>query len=128
MAEQSLPVFILACVACGKTVSGKEDKCPRCGASFEGLEFECPFCGEKVTASQSRCGSCNTEFEIFAEEVADTALVALDSAESQMQPVVEEVPEAAPTQDQAAYECPSCGKPVGEADTKCPHCGAMFSE
>jgi DNA-directed RNA polymerase subunit RPC12/RpoP len=126
MAEQSLPVFILACVACGKTVSGKEDKCPRCGASFEELEFECPFCGEKVTASQSKCVSCDTEFEIFAEEVAEASSVELDSEGS--------APEEAPlltegeAPDQASYECPSCGKPVGESDTKCPHCGVMFSE
>jgi len=123
MAEQSLPVFILACVGCGKTVSGREGKCPRCGASFDDMEFECPFCGETVTASQNKCESCGTEFEIFAEEVAEMSIVSLDSegTEPSSQP-------EPPGADQAVYECPACGKPVGEADTKCPNCGAMFSE
>jgi DNA-directed RNA polymerase subunit RPC12/RpoP len=123
MAEQSLPVFILACVACGKTVSGKEEKCPRCGTSFDDMEFECPFCSEKVTASQSKCGSCGTEFEIFAEEVAEASSVVLDSEEVEPPTQAEQ-----PGSDQLMYECPSCGKQVGDTDTKCPHCGAMFSE
>jgi rubrerythrin len=125
MAEQSLPVFILACVACGKTVSGREDKCPRCGASFDGMEFECPFCGEKVTTSHSKCPFCETEFEIFAEEVAETSSVELDSSGSET-PAAQKPDAAEP--EKLEYECPACGKPVGESDDKCPHCGAMFSE
>ncbi|HUU07321.1 MAG TPA: zinc ribbon domain-containing protein [Thermoplasmata archaeon] len=123
MAEQPLPVFVLACVGCGKTVSGREEKCPRCGASFDDIEFECPFCGETVTALQSKCESCGTEFEIFAEEVAEMAVVALDreAIETSSQP-------EQPGAGQAVYECPSCGKPVDESDTKCPNCGAIFTE
>jgi predicted amidophosphoribosyltransferase len=123
MAEQSLPVFVLACVACGKTVSGKEEKCPRCGASFDDVEFECPFCGETVTASQNKCESCSTEFEIFAEEVAEVSSVDLDSEAAGAPPQAEE-----PRPDPVTYECPSCGKQVGDSDNRCPHCGAMFSE
>lgn len=125
MAEQSHPVFILACVACGKTVSGKEDKCPRCGTSFDGMEFECPFCGEKVTTTDSMCPFCKTKFEIFAEEVAETSSVELDSPG----PAPADAPEKEEEKtEKVEYECPSCGKPVGESDSKCPHCGAMFSE
>jgi len=121
MAEQTLPVFILACVGCGKTVSGNETKCPRCGTSFDEMKFECPFCGETVTASQKKCDSCGTEFEIFAEDVVETSSVALDSEGTEPSSQPEQ-----PGVGQAAYECPSCGKPVGETDTKCPSCGAMF--
>ena len=118
MAEESLPVFVLACVSCGKTVSGNEDKCPRCGASFEGIDFECPFCGEHVRPESKRCGSCGTEFEIFAEVVVENSSVSLDSEEA----------EAKDDSGEAVlYECPACGKPVSEADTECPHCGARFS-
>ncbi len=118
-----MPVFVLACVGCGKTVSGREEKCPRCGASFDDVEFECPFCGETVSASQSKCGSCGTEFEIFAEEVAEMSAIPLDHED--------DGPSSQPEQrgiDQTVYQCPSCGKPVGESDTKCPNCGAMFTE
>ena len=120
MADDSLPVFILACVSCGKTVSGKEEKCPRCGASFEDLDFECPFCGEAVKLSQNKCGSCGTEFEVFAGEVAESSSVELDGEESA-------APSGKSGESPVEYECPACGKPVGEEDTKCPHCGAVFS-
>jgi DNA-directed RNA polymerase subunit RPC12/RpoP len=125
MDERSLPVFVLACVACGKTVSGKEDKCPRCGASFDSMEFECPLCGEKVLVSQTKCHFCETEFEIFAGEVAEASSVELDSSESGPSPQMGSDDKKA---ESVEYECPSCGKPVGESDSKCPHCGAMFSE
>lgn len=118
MDDGSPPVFILACVACGKTVSGDEDKCPRCGASFDDREFECPFCGEHTTSANLRCESCNTEFEVFAEEVAETSSVKLDSLDSV----------ASSDDDESTFECPSCGKGISESDEKCPHCGAMFSE
>lgn len=119
MAEESLPVFVLACVSCGKTVSGDEDKCPRCGISFEDRKFECPFCSEHTTSANMRCESCGTEFEIFAEEVAETSTIELDSP-SQSEPP--------PKDDAPTFECPSCGKNVGEEDKKCPHCGAVFTE
>lgn len=118
MGEHSPPVFVLACVSCGKTVSGNEDKCPRCGVSFEDRKFECPFCGEHTTSANLRCESCSTEFEVFAEEVAETSSVALDGAEDAV----------SDDRSESGFECPACGKPVGEADEKCPHCGAMFSE
>ncbi|HIH01365.1 TPA: hypothetical protein HA259_04705 [Thermoplasmata archaeon] len=125
MADQSHPVFILACVTCGKTVSGNEEKCPRCGTSFEGMEFECPFCGEKVTTTDTMCPFCKTEYEIFAEEVAETSSVELDSPGS---PPSDAQEQEAGKPEKAEYECPACGKSVGESDNKCPHCGAMFSE
>ena len=119
MADKSLPVFVLACVECGKTVSGGEGKCPRCGVSFEDLDFECPFCGEHVSAGQHTCDSCGTQFEIFAAEVADASAISLDSEhESLTEERTEEL----------EYECPACGKAVSETDDKCPHCGASFTE
>ena len=118
MAEESPPVFVLACVSCGKTVSGDEEKCPRCGVSFEDRKFECPFCGEHTTSAEKKCGSCGTEFEIFAEEVAETSVIELDSSSG-----------SEPSgKDGATFECPACGKAVDEADEKCPHCGAIFTE
>ncbi|UCE90836.1 MAG: zinc ribbon domain-containing protein [Methanobacteriota archaeon] len=117
MAEDPPPVFVLACVSCGKTVSGNEIKCPRCGALFDDREFECPFCGEHTTSDDSRCKACSTEFEVFAEEVAETATVRLDGLDSQ-----------AKADEGPNLECPACGRTVGEAERKCPHCGAMFSE
>jgi rubrerythrin len=120
MGEDSPPVFVLACVACGKTVSGNEDECPRCGASFEDREFECPFCGEHTTSANLRCEACNTEFEVFAEEVAETSSVELDGAD--------EAVSEGEGGGESGFECPACGKAVGDADEKCPHCGAMFSE
>jgi RNA polymerase subunit RPABC4/transcription elongation factor Spt4 len=119
MAEDEPPVFVLACVSCGKTVSGSEAKCPRCGASFDDLSFECPFCGAIVSAGQSKCGECGTEFSIFAEAVDDAASVDLDGPASESIPKPEEA---------AEYECPACGKAVGEGDEECPHCRARFSE
>lgn len=119
MAEKSLPVFLLACVECGKTVSGTEDKCPRCGTSFEGLNFECPFCGEQVSMGQRRCESCGTEFEVFAVEVAEASAISLDSGVG---------PSTPQSKEELAYECPACGKSVDEADDKCPHCGATFTD
>jgi DNA-directed RNA polymerase subunit RPC12/RpoP len=122
MAQESLPVFIIACVACGKTVSGDEEKCPRCGASFAGVQFECPFCGEHVSLKERKCASCETEFEVFAEEVAEASAISLDSGnESRV------VAPSAPSEE-LVYECPACGKPVAETDDKCPHCGATFTE
>lgn len=119
MSEESPPVFVLACLACGKTVSGSEGKCPRCGASFEDMCFECPFCGQIVSAVQTRCDECGTEFSVFAEAVDEATSLELDGPG--------EAPQAEPT-DAAAYECPACGKPVGESDEACPHCGARFTE
>ncbi|UCE81111.1 MAG: zinc ribbon domain-containing protein [Methanobacteriota archaeon] len=118
MADKSLPVFVLACVECGKTVSGNEEKCPRCGISFEGLGFECPFCGGHVSTNQRRCESCGTEFEVFASEVAEASAISLDSGTSISTPE---------PKDSLEYECPACGKSVGEVDDKCPHCGANFT-
>jgi predicted amidophosphoribosyltransferase len=143
MADDVPSVFVLACVACGKTVSGSEATCPRCGASFEDLCFECPFCGSIVSAGATKCSECNTEFSIFAEAVDDAASVELDgpfeeavqpsepaAAEPQAalpEPVAEpELP--APVAETNEYECPACGKPVGEKDDACPHCGARFTE
>mgnify|MGYP001027541036 FL=1 len=135
MADQSPPVFVLACVSCGKTVSGSEAKCPRCGASFEDVCFECPFCGDIVSAGQSRCDKCGTEFSIFAEAVDEASSLELDGPSDSA--ALAEAPEAAapaePVQPAEAaetsdYECPACGKPVGEKDEQCPHCGARFSE
>ncbi|MDH3365291.1 MAG: zinc ribbon domain-containing protein [Thermoplasmata archaeon] len=122
MAQESLPVFILACVACGKTVSGGEEKCPRCGVSFAGVRFECPFCGEHVSMRERKCSSCGTEFEVFAEEVAEASAISLDSGI--------ESPAAAQSSpaEELVYECPACGKSVAETDDKCPHCGAAFTE
>jgi len=118
MADPSSPVFVLACVACGKTVSGSEAKCPRCGASFENMSFECPFCGEIVSAGNSKCPECGTEFSIFADAVDEASAVDLDGP-----------PASAPDgAEEADYECPACGKPVGAEDAVCPHCGARFSE
>lgn len=119
MAEESLPVFILACVECGKTVSGMEECCPRCGKSFEGLNFECPFCGEQVSLHQHKCDSCGTEFEVFAVEVAEASTISLDRGDR----LVRSTP-----REELSYECPACGKPVAESDDKCPNCGAAFTE
>lgn len=118
MADPSTPVFVLACVSCGKTVSGSEAECPRCGASFKDVCFECPFCGEVVSAGDSKCPTCGTEFSIFADAVDEASSVDLDgpSESGTEESQVEE------------YECPACGKPVGAQDTDCPHCGAHFSE
>ncbi len=116
MADPSSPVFVLACVSCGKTVSGSEAKCPRCGASFEEVRFECPFCGELVSPGQSRCPECGTEFSIFADAVDEASSVGLDGP-------VEDAPD-----EVSEFECPACGKAVGADDTECPHCGARFSE
>lgn len=131
MAEEAPAIFVLACVSCGKTVSGSEDKCPRCGVSFKDACFECPFCGSIVSAEETRCSECGTEFSIFAETVDDSATVELDGPEVQA-PAADPAPEAAPqeavAEGPAEYECPSCGKPVGESDSVCPHCGARFSE
>lgn len=119
MSEEPHPVFVLACLACGKTVSGSETKCPRCGASFEDMCFECPFCGEVVSAVQTRCDECGTEFSLFAEAVDEAATLELDGpGEGGATEVI----------DAASYECPACGKPVGENDESCPHCGARFTE
>jgi len=118
MDEPSAPVFVLACISCGKTVSGGEKVCPRCGASFENLRFECPFCGELVSPSDTCCHSCKTEFALFAGEVEETSSIDLDGGEA---------PTDRPSGGDAEYECPSCGKPVGAEDKQCPHCGANFS-
>lgn len=133
MGEEPMPVFVFACVACGKTVAGNEPSCPRCGASFEGVMFECPFCGELVSPTQSRCESCGTEFGSFSEEVNETSAVDLDgaegAAEAEPDPQAERQEEPGseePAHDETEFECPVCGKSVGENDTKCPHCGAMF--
>lgn len=134
MADQSPPVFVLACVSCGKTVSGSEAKCPRCGASFEDMCFECPFCGKIVSAGQSRCGECGTEFSIFAEAVDEASSLELDGPSNSAAPEAAgpvapaEPAQAAGVGEAADYECPACGKPVGEKDEQCPHCGARFSE
>ncbi len=122
MAQDSLPVFVIACVECGKTVSGNEEKCPRCGASFAGVDFECPFCGEHVSISERKCGSCGTEFEVFAEDVAEASAISLDS---ESESLVLAPPSGS---EEIAYECPACGKPVAESDDACPHCGARFTE
>ncbi len=122
MAQDSLPVFVIACVACGKTVSGNEEKCPRCGASFAGVKFECPFCGEHVSINERKCGSCGTEFEVFAEDVAEASTISLDS---ESESLVLTPPSGS---EEIAYECPACGKPVAESDDACPHCGARFTE
>jgi len=119
MADQSPPVFVLACIACGRTVSGSEAKCPHCGASFEGLRFECPFCGQMVSPGEPRCSECGTEFSIFAEAVEEASSVELNGPETGASDAGAEA---------AEYECPSCGKPVGAEDKECPHCGACFSE
>lgn len=119
MADQSSPVFVLACVSCGKTVSGSEAECPRCGVSFKDLSFECPFCGEIVSMGQSRCPECGTEFSIFAEAVDEASSVDLDGP-------VEGEPSV--SSEETDYECPACGKPVAAEDAECPHCGARFSE
>lgn len=119
MADEAPPVFVLACVSCGKTISGSEESCPRCGASFKEVCFECPFCGAIVSAEQSKCSECGTEFSIFAEAVDETASVELDGPATDASPPQEEPPE---------YECPACGKSVGSGDSQCPHCGARFSE
>jgi len=124
MAKEPLPVFVFGCLSCGKTVAGNEKKCPRCGAPFEDVKFECPFCGELISPSQRKCKSCGTEFEEFAEEVSETSVVRLDGAE--MKPQVASGPAREITEDEIAYECPQCGKPVGENDDECPHCGARF--
>lgn len=116
MADQSPPVFVLACVSCGKTVSGSEGKCPRCGASFEELRFECPFCGKLVSPGAARCRECGTEFCVFAETVDEASSVDLDGSEGEV---------GGPAKEE--YECPACGKPVGEKDATCSHCGARFS-
>jgi len=118
MADQSPPVFVLACIACGKTVSGSEAECPHCGASFEDLRFECPFCGQLVSPGEPRCTECGTEFSVFAEAVEEASSLELDG------PATVDASAA----DATDYECPSCGKPVGADDTECPHCGARFSE
>jgi len=112
MDDKGVPVFVFACVSCGKTVSGSERTCPRCGASFEDVRFECPFCGTLVSPDQHTCPSCKTEFSVFAGDVAETATIELDGDGGE----VEE------------FECPACGKPVSSDDQKCPHCGALFSE
>ena len=119
MGGETLPVFVLACVRCGKTVSGGEDRCPRCGASFDGLTFECPFCGKHVTSGQHECDSCGTRFEAFAGEVAETSVISLDSGigSSGLQP-----------REDLTYECPACGESVEESDDRCSHCGIMFAE
>lgn len=125
MAEESLPVFVLGCVECGKTVGGSEKACPRCGASFEDLKFECPFCGEPVSPTERRCASCHTEFALFAEEVSDVSAVDLDGPGAGGH-----APEATAPDEGGAldYECPACGKPVSADDSSCPHCGARFEE
>ncbi len=120
MNETPAPVFILACIACGKTVSGSEKSCPRCGASFDEVRFECPFCGELVKLDSTRCASCGTEFSVFAESVDENSSVVLDGPEN-------DVAEAQGP-DITEYECPACGKPVSENDDVCPSCGAKFSE
>lgn len=123
MGNESLPVFVFGCMACGKTVAGNESSCPRCGASFDEVKFECPFCGELISPSQRRCPSCGTEFGAFAENVSEIASVDLDGA------MIEDSTGATPssgTSEDAGYECPNCGKPVAEADQICPHCGARF--
>lgn len=118
-----LPVFVFACVTCGKTVAGTEKTCPRCGASFEDVKFECPFCGELVSPTERRCPTCGTEFGAFADEVSETACIDLDG--SAACPPAEEQKQAVP-EDVVGYECPNCGKPVSENDPKCPHCGVDF--
>ena len=130
MGKEPMPVFVFACIACGKTVSGSERSCPRCGASFEGVMFECPFCGELVSPSQRKCGSCGTEFGSFSEEVSETSAVDLDGSEGPVSEVAQPTPETPPSAEKPSevveFECPACGKPVGENDTTCPSCGARF--
>lgn len=138
-----MPVFILGCVQCGKTVAGTEGACPRCGASFDDLRFECPFCGKMVSPSDTSCPNCRTEFSVFAAEVSDVSNLDLDgpeeAAESEATPVhrvcpkcgkqVPEGGEGCPDCDkgeESEYECPSCGGPVTDKDEVCPKCGARF--
>jgi len=130
MAQDPLPVFIFGCIACGKTVSGKEKSCPRCGASFEDVRFECPFCGELTSPAENRCEICGTEFTAFAEEVCETSSIDLDGAQGEVQSAEAspETPQEKPVEEPVEYECPNCGKPVGENDSVCPHCGASFTE
>jgi len=123
MGNDSMPVFVFGCMACGKTVAGNESSCPRCGASFEDIRFECPFCGELISPSQRKCPSCGTEFAAFSENVSETAAVDLDGAD------IADVGGGATStggSQEASYECPNCGKPVTETDVECPHCGARF--
>jgi rubrerythrin len=127
MAQDSLPVFVFGCLACGKTVAGTEKSCPRCGASFEDVRFECPFCGELTSPAGSKCDACGTEFTAFAEEVSETSSIDLDGSEKEATPS-EAAGEAKDAVEPVEYECPNCGKPVGEEDAKCPHCGASFTE
>ncbi len=122
MADGPMPVFVLGCVACGKTVSGNESQCPRCGASFEDMKFECPFCGELIRSDARRCQSCGTQFDVFAEEVVESTSVELDSEET----TAPEPETGGGSSDEVSYECPSCGKPVAESDDTCPSCGARF--
>jgi len=119
-----LPVFVFGCLSCGKTVAGTEKSCPRCGASFEEVKFECPFCGNLISPRDMMCKECGTEFSKFAEEVADTSTIDLDSPESGLPPQGNGS-EPART-EQMSYECPNCGKPVSENDVECPHCGVRF--
>jgi rubrerythrin len=119
MDETSAPAFVFGCLACGKTVSGGEPKCPRCGASFEDVKFECPFCGELISPEEHRCPSCGTEFAIFADEVSEKSSIDLDNGSADPAEV-----DAGSTE----FECPACGKSVSESDKSCPHCGALFSE
>jgi rubrerythrin len=122
MADKPMPVFILGCVACGKTVSGTESKCPRCGVSFEDMRFECPFCGELIRSDIRRCNSCGTSFDVFAEDVVESTSVNLDSSDSTApEPGSDDEPS-----EEVTYECPSCGKSVSESDEACPSCGARF--
>jgi RNA polymerase subunit RPABC4/transcription elongation factor Spt4 len=115
MADDPAPIFILACISCGKTVSGKEKSCPQCGTVFEDMCFECPFCGQIVSPGETRCKECGTEFSVFAEEVCESAHIELDGPDASEKPA-----------ESSEYECPACGKPVGENDSQCPHCGAKF--
>jgi len=144
MAEESLPVFFLGCVQCGKTVAGTEGSCPRCGTSFDDLRFECPFCGKLVSPSDTKCPSCNTEFSVFAAEVSDASNVDLDGPEDGSDAEVVErlrtcskcgkpvpadsqgCPECSKDDAGTEYECPSCGGAVSDKDVVCPKCGARF--
>ncbi len=127
MAQDSLPVFVYGCLACGKTVAGTEKSCPRCGTSFEDVRFECPFCGELTSPAANKCDACGTEFTAFAEEVSETSSIDLDGSDTEATHS-EAAREAKDAAEPVEYECPNCGKPVGENDSVCPHCGASFTE
>jgi len=143
MAEESLPVFILGCVRCGKTVAGNEGSCPRCGAPFDDLRFECPFCGKMVSPSDTGCTSCGTEFSVFAAEVSDVSNLDLDGPDEAVESEDPHPPKVCPKcgkqvpegsegcpdcseAEESGYECPSCGSPVTGSDEVCPKCGARF--